>query len=389
MGLPKKTKIEFFNDLLEENRIPDIFSSINYLGNKFENSFVSNFQKKPEYYSLRLVPEYFSLQLGETTAYHRKVIKQINWGYSIYLKDVTSIDEYLQSQFKSKYRSIIRRYVNRLEHCFSIKYKLFYGEVDRATYDLIMERLHQMIVSRFGQRQETHKDVHRWKVLVAEAYSKIINKQASLFVIYNQKDPIQISLNYHFDTILFSAISSYDIDYAKFGLGHVEIYKQLQWCIDNNHNVYEMGVGGMDYKRRWSNNIYQYEHHIVYPKNGPMVGLAAKLELFRIRTKEYLKSKKVNEALNALKNRFSKKDRFFEDSTINFHIQDIAPPEITEDFQTIDISAKEHGFLKKPIYDFLYSTMARIDQIKVFRPTKQKNRYVFIGNSSARELILE
>src|SRR5690606_41905928 len=59
------------------------------------------------------------------------------------------------------------------------------------------------------------------------------SKRASFFVIYDGDHPIEISLNYHLNDVLFSSISSFDIDYAKFGLGHIEIHKQLEWCLEH------------------------------------------------------------------------------------------------------------------------------------------------------------
>ena len=272
--------------------MPTVFKSLNYFENEVQNNRPNPEVKERSFYSLRLVPEYIKPRTIPTPTFKSKTIKQINWGYSIRLDSTNTIDGYLESQFKSKYRSIIRRYVKRLEHCFPIRYELFYGSVEKDTYHFLMDSLHQMITNRFGQRKETHKEFHRWESLVQETFKRILGREASLFVIYDGAHPIQISLNYHFDKILFSAISSYDINYAKFGLGHVEIYKQLQWCIDNDHCLYEMGVGGMDYKRRWSNNIYQYEHLVIYPKNKPVTKFFALIEINRIKTKEYLKSKK-------------------------------------------------------------------------------------------------
>ncbi|AKA36060.1 GNAT family N-acetyltransferase [Flagellimonas lutaonensis] len=388
MGTPSIIALDFFGAAMENGEIPSIIQSIGYFGKTIQNDNISHSTEKViNCYSLRLVPEYMQLQIVSERLLATQVVKQFNWGYSIHLDNIASIDEYLKRQFKSKYRSIIRRYVNRLEHCFPIKYKLFYGEIDEKTYRFIMGSLHQMIIARFGQRKETHKEFHRWETLVNETRPKILNKQASLFVIYDGEHPIQISLNYHFDKILFSAISSYDINYAKFGLGHVEIYKQLQWCIENDHCVYEMGVGGMDYKRRWSNNIYQYQHHIVYRKNKPLTRLLANIEIVRISAKEYLKSKNVNELVYKLKDFIIKKKNDRGHSPQKVSITEVDVSVSITGYHTLELPKSKNHFLKKYMCDFLYSKVEQYSDVAILQSKKNQNIYLFKGKSNAQQLV--
>ena len=206
-----------------------------------------------------------------------------------------TIDQFLEKQFKSKKRSIIRRYINRLEKCLTIRYKIYWGDIEELTYELLMATLQKMISKRFDEKGEHHQEMKRWDELKQRTFSQIKKKQASLFVIYDDGLPIEISLNYHLGEVLFSSISSYDMDYSKFGLGHVEIYKQLEWCLQNGYHTFEMGVGGMDYKARWSNYIYQFEHVVLHQDTTLTSRLFGNYEYHRIRLKEYLKSKKINE----------------------------------------------------------------------------------------------
>lgn len=389
MGFPKKTHIEFFTSLMEENSVPSLFESTSYFNNKLRND-ASNYSddSSSSIYSLRLVPEYINLKMGNPNNWSRKVIKHFNWGYAIHLDGFESIDAYLQAQFKSKYRSIIRRYVNRLEHCFPISYKLYFGEMERKQYEFIMSALHGMIVDRFGQRQETHKDFYRWEDLSTEMYQRILHKKASLFVIYDRDKPIQISLNYHFDKILFSAISSYDIDYAKFGLGHVEIYKQLEWCISNKFCIYEMGVGGMDYKRRWSNNIYQYEHHVVFISNSITNKIATGLEIARIELKEYLKRKKINDWIYELKSKVlgnSKSDNSIEK---NVQVTGVENHFEASEYTLCDIASSNFKNLRKYIYDFAYTNVDKVSEIQLWLSNSSTNEYLIKGSSKQVLLVI-
>ena len=209
-------------------------------------------------------------------------------GYAISLGKDMNPDQYVKQQFGSNAKTI-RRYVNRLEACFNVSYKMFYGEIEYNTYMFIMTSLRSMLVKRFAQRNTTNSELQIWDEVVNDSYAQILEKKASLFVIYNESTPIEISLNYHFYKILFISTSSYDIDYAKFGLGHVEIYKQIEWCLANGVQIFEMGDGELDYKRRWSNAIYNFEHHVIYPKNSLVKKGMAQLEIGKIKFREYLK----------------------------------------------------------------------------------------------------
>lgn len=276
--MSKLQKINLFQSIFERNPLPETLANATVMGLPLQAlEYVDPLKEKDEKntISLRLVPDYLALN-SHLKNKILKVVPQYNWGYSIDLRGFSSIDDYLESQFRSKPRSIVRRYVRRLESCFPIRYALYHGEVDQETYHGIFTALHTMIRARFGHKKETHKELWRWNELQDRTYHQILKRQASLFVIYDGEKPIEISLNYHVGPVLFSSISSHDMDYAKFGLGHVEIYKQLEWCLNNGYSLFEMGVGGMDYKRKWSNHIYRFAHWIIFPENKLSANVWAK-----------------------------------------------------------------------------------------------------------------
>ncbi|MCF7560797.1 GNAT family N-acetyltransferase [Sabulilitoribacter multivorans] len=368
--MSKRKKITVFPVLFRDDMIQQLYENIEYFDLKIllkESSKI----KPYKHYSFRLIPEYFKLHLRNPSL-KTKVIAQHNWGYSILLNNANSMDGFMQKQFNSKKRNIFTRYVKRLESCFNVKYRMFYGKISESDYGFIMQALYNMILARFKERNELHKNLHEWNELHANTYQEIVNKKASLFVIYDEDRPIEISLNYHFDKILFSYISSYDISYSKFGLGHVEIYKQIEWCINNNYILFEMGVGGMDYKRRWSNNIYQFKHYIVY--NKPTIKV--KLLILKFQLKEYLKSKKLNEVSLRLVGKTKKQV----ETTNNAECKEITKKEntIKTDFSEIEFTNKTYNFLNKYVHDFLYTTENHKSDLKVFKKSNQ-NTFMLEG----------
>ncbi|AUP77251.1 GNAT family N-acetyltransferase [Flavivirga eckloniae] len=375
--MSKKNKIPIFPVLFRTPEINHLYESIEYFGTSIKNKTNSECAKN-NIFTFRLVPEYFKLNLRDTS-FKSKIIPQYNWGYSILLNDSDSIEGYMQRQFNSKKRNILTRYVKRLELCFNIKYNMFYGEMPPADYDFIMQSLYDMIIARFEERNETHKNLYEWQTLAEDTYEKILNKEASLFVIYNEDEPIEISLNYHYDKVLFSYISSFKIDYSKFGLGHVEIYKQIEWCANNGYKLFEMGVGGMDYKRRWSNNIYRYNYHLTYNGASLLTSYKARISGTKLKLKEYLKSKKINEILPLINNYLTPKRK----NSSNIVASEIRPIDGLDlkGFKELSLLNNDSFLLKKHVYSFLYTTITHSNDIKIY---KNNSENLFIVKSAAQ-----
>lgn len=362
-------------DLFErKNRVSEILGTI-YLKNN-EESIVLNQEKKnskQKLYTINYIPEYLDYSLDNVEKYTIKKFSQVK-GYSISMEAIKTIELYVKQQFKSNAKTI-RRYINKLESCFNIRYKLFFGEIDVATYEYLMTQLWDMTTKRFGQKNDTSKHLREWDKIKSIMLPLIYKKEASIFVIYEGDKPIEISLNYHLHKILFSFMSSYDIAYSKFGLGHVEIYKQLEWCLQNNYRAFEMGWGDLDYKRRWSNNIYDFEQHLIYPKNAPLHTIYAIAESSKIKCKNYLISKNIHVKVKELKKRFVKTNK---SKSENWVLKPQDSNLLYTPLNKINYMEEKFYFLRKFIYDFLYANNENIKNISVFS-TETNNLYIITG----------
>lgn len=387
-----KMKVELFSYLFEQHKIPEIYSKIYYGQQVVCNTDVTTESKRATLHSFRLVPGYMRLELRTPGDFVVNTIKQFNWGYAIFLESVLNPELYIKNQFGSNAKNI-RRYINRLESCFNVTYCMYYGQIEYDRYSYIMEALKSMLVRRFQQRNEEHKELGRWEALCKTTYAQIIAKEASLFVIYDQDKPIEISLNYHFDQILFSSISSYDIDYSKFGLGHVEIYKQLEWCLENQITAFEMGVGGMDYKRRWCNTIYNFEHHIVFSGKSIFTQLPGIMETLKIKLKEYLKSQDIPGYYHKLKTSLRHKKREEKepkllDHSRNYELELIPHFETPEKANLIVFYNLEPGsVLRKIICDYLFTNTEFVGDLQVLEIEKE-HVYVLKGKKSSHKLVI-
>src|SRR5690606_31612287 len=132
---------------------------------------------------------------------------------------------------------------------------------------------------------------------------------------------------------------------------HVEIYKQLEWCLENGYSRFEMGVGGMDYKKRWSNRIYRFNHWVLVPQSPLFHRMVALMEYGRVVVKEYLKAKKVNEVRDRLFSKLSlSRQRQEIDNPIKFKRTDQETPLNPSDVLELDPTRLEaHPDLKKEL----------------------------------------
>ncbi|MCK0147066.1 GNAT family N-acetyltransferase [Arenibacter sp. F26102] len=388
-----KHTFNFFDQIFEiENGLPNIYSNIFFekdnkcLYPREVNTSQNNDSSFHKLYNVQFVPDYMVPKLTHPDRFNVKKVSHVK-GYAAHLSDFSDVDSYLKNQFRSNAKSI-RRYVNRLETCFNINYKLYFGHIDRLEYEFIMNTLEKMKENRFGQRDDQDESLAYWDYTFKITFDLINNKRASLFVIYDEQKPIEISLNYHFNGILYSSNSSYDIDYSKFGLGHVEIYKQIEWCIANDYLIFEMGRGDLDYKRRWSNLIYNFEYHLVYQKRCIWAKLYACVMENLLKLKVYLKSKNIHKYVLRAKKLLSSRNHNKAEDSITFKTSPIDDKISLPGLKPIDFSNAPYSFLKKSIFDFLYSSSEHVTNIEVFE-VENEDFFIVKGKHKKIKIVKE
>ncbi len=383
----KKINIDYFFELFEKNSIPHIFPKINLNGGEYlenPNYNIGSAENKDSIFSVFFIPDYLKPELSTDKVVVRKV-EQFFKGYAIFLEDFVNADAYVKHRFRSNAKAIRRR-VKRLETCFDISYKTFYGEIKKEEYSFLMDCLHKMLVKRFEERNDTSQSLLRWDHYVKMYFDLINEKRASLFVIYDKDKPIVVSLNHHFKERLFSAISSYDIDFRKFSLGSIEIYKKLDWCILNEHKSYEMGMGDLSYKREWCNHIYNFEHHVIYPKGSFLGFTKGTIEYLKVSLKEFVFKKTY---VRYKKYKARKKQNLGNTKTdISLTALPIAAlEEYSENYPVIDYNDSKYNFLRKMVYDFLYMAIENVSKVKVVKVPKEENTFLILGSSKMQKII--
>ncbi|WP_418603859.1 GNAT family N-acetyltransferase [Hwangdonia sp.] len=387
-------------DYFENRKLPAFYSSIQYKLNgkvvtykEFEGIKISNENKLYRVYN---IPPYLDLLLENTNTYRKISLPEIDKGLLVDISKFATIEDYTAKQFNSRKRKQIRSALKRAETCFNIDYKFYYGEINKEQYEFLLNTAYTFITRRFNQINKKHFHLSRWNLIKENLFQLILEKKASIFVIYDNDKPINICFNYHFNKITCNVLASYDIDYAKFSLGSIDLYKQLEWNINNDFEIFDLSMGASEYKFKWSNNHYDLSHNIIIKKKSVISNLLALLLCCYLKLKFYVFRyyyKHPNNKLLFFLNRFIP-------SPTNDSNQNIEKPvEIesktidafnfeSDSQEKIDIETETYEFLRKPIYDFLHANPQLKNNVLVYKLNNEEKSYIIKGTNKIQKLII-
>lgn len=382
----KKEHIDYFFELFEKCSIPKLFSEVRSSENEkgiinpnYDSGLVENPDKV---YSVFFIPDYLKPTINRNNFVIKK-IEQFFKGYAIFLDGFTSADAYIKHRFRSNAKGIRRR-IKRLESCFDISYKTYYGAIEEENYEFLMNCLEKMLIRRFEQRNDVSQSLLRWDHYKQMYFSLINEKKASMFVAFENNQPIIVSLNHHFQNRLFSAISSYDIDYSKFSLGSVEIYKKLDWLIENDHKSYEMGMGDLSYKREWCNHIYNFEHQIIYPKKSIVGFFKGSMEYLKVKLKEF-----VFKVAYVRYKKYKAKRKTQSIAVVEkYKVSPVEEVSYDKGLPAIDYNSEEYRGLRGIVFDFLYTSIDNVKNVSVLEVAKNEKTYLIVGKSKMQKVTL-
>lgn len=378
--LKKFIVFDFYNTTIIKRMMPPFLKLVTNSNTNQPIPFevqLNNLNSNKGIHYLTYIPPY--IHTSEHQDFNYRSLYQFS-GFLADLAAYDSLEAYMGNQFGAKSRSKIRAYCKRLDTCFQTTYKLYYGAIETQTYQVIMASLETMISNRFNQRGDTHQAEKDWNYYKETTYQFILDKKASLFVIYDNDKPIDICLNYHFETIMINYIRAFDIDYAKFRLGYIDIFKQLEWCFENNHTIFDLGAGVFSYKKQWCNVAYKFRNDIVNNKTS-FVNTSLSYFIYKLlKLKLYLNSKNIiADKANASKDISNSNNKLTESMAQNLNQTIINAKEITSKFIKIDIENPKYKFLRQTVYDYLYLNFEHKTTVTVYKITNKSNTYCISG----------
>ncbi|WP_299554805.1 GNAT family N-acetyltransferase [Seonamhaeicola sp.] len=389
--------VHYSLNFFQKRSLPDIYRDISIEWSQYRESAV-NFKAEDSIKNRGLVriyriPPYFKLELNNQ--YYRKFgLKEIDKGYLIDLTSYNTIDDYTIDQLSSRKRKQMRSAINRLESCLDISYKFYFGNIAPETYNKLMDRAKVFASERFNQVNKRHHHLGIWKNLKQRFYDLILEKKASIFVIYDGENPIDICLNYHLKGVTCNIFTSFDINYSKFGLGSIDLYKQLEWNINNNYSIFDMCMGESNYKKTWSNTPYELKHHVIIKKGSWLSHLIAipLLVYLKLRFKLYRYSYEnpnnwILKRLGLSSSDLDKTTKSIETDKAPFELMEHEVFKIKLDrTQELDMTSDENLFLKKSYLDYLHRQKVHKNGTKAYQSLDNKDTYYIKSANNILEI---
>lgn len=333
------------------------------------------------------IPEYFDI--NTTTGPDRLGIKTIKQypGYLIDLKPYESLAAYLAKNFGKSSRYKLKKYRNRLESSFNIRYKMFYGSIEANEYEAIFECFRSLLEKRFSEKKTRNNNLEakEWAFMKSVSLPMILEKKAGLFVVYDGEQPISVTLNFMDDTVIFDAITTFDIDYSKFNLGYINIMALIEWGLGNGFETLDFSKGYFDYKERWATKRYTFEYHILYDKKNPAsVALANTIFLY-FKTKQKLREWQLGDVLN--------KTLFYLKSgnktgiePLGYEIEVIKQLPNLGILEKIEKNTDPYETIREALFSFLYLNSEHIQNVSVYKESNS-NTFFLKGKETMQKIV--
>ncbi|PRX55279.1 GNAT family N-acetyltransferase [Flagellimonas meridianipacifica] len=383
-------KLHFFIDILfDSNRLKETFSSIQnvLINNTFFDNPENEASQKKGTFGIYDIPDYLLLNSSVLNQKYLSIKFPLYKGFLVNLSEYGNIEDYLNNWVGRARHSQLRRYKKRLDLCISPSYKIFFGDVPKDEYHYLFKKLREFTERRFKEKREDNFEIPFLNLYERTAYEMIMAKRAFLFVIYDEKRPIAITLNYVIQDVVFHWNSCYDIDYSMFNLGHINVMEHIRWCYDNNKKLFDMGRGNFWHKQRWVNHDYMYMEHIYYAKSSFISYVVAHLKaivpVMRYRLILLLKSLKAQHLYGMYAkfkyrlghSKVADKDKntwvVDENSNIMPKEANLSPIRMDEDCPT---------FLRKSFNSFLHKVKVPKETVMVYQLNEKNNSCYYITN---------
>ncbi|AUP77255.1 GNAT family N-acetyltransferase [Flavivirga eckloniae] len=242
-------------------------------------------------YITKDIPNYFTFTPKDANTKFKEVL-QYN-GYLLNLSGYTNATDFINSTLNKRNRKNLNSKTNRLHENHNISSQVFFGSIDKQEYDRIFEDFYKLLNARFKKKKMYNRYLPNWNDLQASTFQKIQDRNASLHVIYDNSNPIAITLNFHLNDIVFSHIQTYDMNYSKYNMGDISMVHHIEWLINNHISIFDLSMGKTYYKEKWSNHTYHFFYHIFYNKRSIISRLSARVIALELKLLQFLRNKNI------------------------------------------------------------------------------------------------
>lgn len=330
------------------------------------------------------VPGYFETQIDKLPENIAIDKVQQYPGFLINLDNYSSIGEFM-GVFSKRTRYKLNKCKKRLEQSFDINYKVYFGEITGATYEHIFTNFRKLLEKRFDDKGIANNNLENkeWSFYHNVSLPLIREKKAALSVIYENENPIAITLNFIGDGIIFDTITVFDICYQKFNLGYVHMMYLIDWSIKYELKIFDFSKGFLEYKVNWSNLEYPFYYHIIHDtKHIPSHLIASSMKYFFI-LKQKLRDLELNKLLQKL-TFYMKRHKDKEQTKDRHALKFINEIPNNKNLLKIEHNSEVFKTLKSDIISFLFLHDGHINEIEVYSEPSNKSYYIKLRDTFAK-----
>ncbi|AWX45786.1 hypothetical protein HME9304_02816 [Flagellimonas maritima] len=290
-----KSPTRFVFDLFLDRKILPLYSP--KLKNKISHKIILGENKPVKVsnthpFTVKDIPDYLELSTQGNYPFKCKEIRQYE-GFLVNLTKHNNINSYLTDNLNKRNRKNVFAKRNKLHERHNIKYVCYHKNIDRLEYDRLFKRFYTFLEKRFHEKRILNRYLDNWNTIHRDVYQKIIDGCASLYVIYDKKEPISITLNFHLGDIVFSHIHAYDILYSNYNLGDVNMLANIEWCLENKVSVFDLSMGKTYNKQKWCNHTYYFVYHIFYDRKSTRSKILSDIIILKLKFLQYLRNKNI------------------------------------------------------------------------------------------------
>jgi hypothetical protein len=360
----------FLKEFLNKRAAFPFFKRIAFKGTMLHKSAANQNEYPHEATLVRDVPGYLTIDLPETPTKLLK-IKSMQ-GYYIDLSKFTDFSSYIKSVQGPGSRSNLRRYTGRLESCFAIRYQVYYGNMEKKEYNRLFNALRSMLIRRFEEKKESNYELPYLQEIQGSLYKLILEKKASLYVIYDGIKPISIRINMFKGPLAYYILSGYDIDYSRFHPGLIDMAKNTAWLFQNNFIMYDLLKGYKKYKSKWYTTPYNNYHYLVLHHRSFGNFLKFIWKLSRLQLREFILrlirilhlnslGKKAYKQLHSLMEKKRKIPQLIE-------VPEAEKEALLKNMTAIEIEGDtRYQYLRRPVYDKLFTLKWQYQNTRIYK----------------------
>ncbi|WP_250436334.1 GNAT family N-acetyltransferase [Hanstruepera flava] len=330
------------------------------------------------------VPSYFKIEPPiEGSPIELYEIQQYK-GYLADFEGVENLESYLLKELNTKSRNKFRSALRKFEACFDVEYNIYKDFISKEDYSNVMKDFKDIITRRFETLKLDTNLITEWPFYTELIYNMILDEKAILVSIKANGKPVSMSLAFLGSVSLVGAIKAFDSDFYKFNVGHIEISKLIEFCLQNNLRYFDFSKGTYKYKDRWTNSEYNYNCHILYDSSSFTSRMTAKLLACFFNFKQYLRDKNFNLFLVKLK--FKLKHLIVCPSNKRqFELKSINNLDGIDNLLQVNIEEEciKYPFLNRIIYDGLFKKPEPFKNLKVYKLGDSEPTYYVVGKASS------